>query len=158
MSLQIHSVISQMYRKKTQKAIFTSEKLDKLDNLVETVKNLKINNDEYYESKSSTASDAQSDFTLNTETITHTSNRKFEQKVLSYRNIPVLPPPTKTGIGQGIAEIILMPHTLLMFATKEIFTNTASGGAWIHRTTRQVNRKGVNRINPGDIGNDIGIV
>ena len=31
-------------------AIFTSEKIDKLDNLVDVVKNLTINDDEYYES------------------------------------------------------------------------------------------------------------
>ena len=74
-------------------AIFTSEKLDKLDEMEDTLKDLTINNAEYYASNSATASDAQGDLTRDPKTVTHTSNRKekvtgtsngyFEQKLLS---------------------------------------------------------------------------
>ena len=67
-------------------------------------------------------------------------------------------PLTNPGIDQGIAVIILMSQKLLKPATKEIVVDTASGGAWIHRTLRQGTRTGVNVITPGNIGNAIGIV
>ena len=56
--------------------IFTSEKLDKLDELEDTLKDFTINNAKYYASNSATASDAQGDLTRNLKTVTHTSNRK----------------------------------------------------------------------------------
>ena len=43
--------------------IFTSEKIDKSDDLVDTVNNLTINDAKYYESDTDTASDAQDDIT-----------------------------------------------------------------------------------------------
>ena len=46
-------------------AVFTSEKLDKSDELVDVVKNLTINNAKYYESNTATASNAQVDLTHN---------------------------------------------------------------------------------------------
>ena len=55
-------------------AIFTSENLDKSDELIDAVKNLKINDAEYYESNIVTASDAQGNLTHNLETITYTGN------------------------------------------------------------------------------------
>ena len=59
--------------------IFTSEKLDKLDELVDAVNNLTINDAKYYESNTATASDEQGNLTSNPETVTHTSNRIFEK-------------------------------------------------------------------------------
>ena len=56
-------------------AIFTSEKLDKSDEMADALKYLTINDTKYYESNSVTASDAQGDLTRNTETVPHTSNR-----------------------------------------------------------------------------------
>ena len=71
--------------------IFTSEKLDKPDNLADALKDLTINNTGYYESDISTAGDAKGDLTHNLKTVTHTSNRtekvtdtssgNFEQKI-----------------------------------------------------------------------------
>ena len=55
-------------------AIFTSEKLDKLDDLADTVEYLTTNDAKYYESNTVTASDAQGYPTRNPETVTHTSN------------------------------------------------------------------------------------
>ena len=62
-------------------AIFTNDKLDKLDELVDAVKNLKINNAKYYKSNTATASDAQGNLICNPETITHTGNGTFEKKI-----------------------------------------------------------------------------
>ena len=56
-------------------AIFTSEKLDKSDDLVDSVNNLTINNTKYYESNTVTASDAQGNLTRNPDTVTHTRNK-----------------------------------------------------------------------------------
>ena len=55
-------------------AIFASKKLDKLDELVDAVNNLTTKNTKYDESNTATASDAQGDLKLDTETVTHTSN------------------------------------------------------------------------------------
>ena len=55
-------------------AIFTSEKLDKSEELVDTVNNLTINDARYYESNTATKSDVKGDLTRNPETVTHTSN------------------------------------------------------------------------------------
>ena len=73
-------------------ATFTSEKLDKSEMLVEAVNNLIINDARYYESNTTTASDAKGDLTRNLETVTHTrngnetanhtSNRNSEQQLL----------------------------------------------------------------------------
>ena len=57
-------------------AIFTSEKLDKLDELVDAVKRLTINDAKYYELNTATVSDSQSDLTCNPDTFTHTNNGK----------------------------------------------------------------------------------
>ena len=77
-------------------AIFTSEKLYKLDKVADALTYLEINDAEYCESNSATASDAQGDITRNPKTVTHTSNGKgevtdtrngnFEQKLLNNRN------------------------------------------------------------------------
>ena len=106
-------------------AIFTSEKLDKSDELVDAVNNLTINDAKYYESSTATTSDAQGNLTINPETVTHTSNISFEQKLLSYRTIPILPPPTNLRF----VSIKLMPQTLLTPGTKKIVTDVALGGA-----------------------------
>ena len=59
--------------------IFTSQKLDKLGELVDVVNILTINDTEYYESNTATTSDSQGNLTRNPETVTHTSNEKSEQ-------------------------------------------------------------------------------
>ena len=73
-SLRINSVIRPIYKDRIQKAIFTSEKLDKSDDLVDAVKNLTINDAKYYESIIEAENDAQGNITRNPETVTHTSN------------------------------------------------------------------------------------
>ena len=80
-------------------AIFTTENIDKLDKLEDSLEDLTINDAKYYESNTAIKIDSQGDLTRNpdtvihtsngNETITHISNRGFEQKILSNRNIPV---------------------------------------------------------------------
>ena len=135
-------------------AIFTSEKLEKLDELVESVKNLTINDTKYYDSSTVPASDSQGGLTSDPETVTHTSNRVFEQKILIFRTISVLPPPT----NPGIAEIVLTSPTLLTPATKEVVADAASGGAWKSRNMQKVSRTGVDGRTSGRIDNVVGIV
>ena len=109
-------------------AIFTSEKLDKLDEMEDTLKDLTINNSEYYASNSATASDAQGDLTRDPKTVTHTSNRKekvtgtsngyFEQKLLSNRTLPVVVLTMNLIIDDMIAQIGEASQTLLTPVTK----------------------------------------
>ena len=83
-------------------AVFTSENLDKSDELVATLKDLTIKDAKYYELDTSTANDAQGGPTRNPKTVTHTCNEKrkvtdtsngdFEQKLLSNRTLPVIVP------------------------------------------------------------------
>ena len=72
-------------------AIFTSDKLDKSDDMVDAVNNLKIHDSEYHESNTAAASDAQGDLTRNPETVIFTRNVKFEQNLLSNQTMLILP-------------------------------------------------------------------
>ena len=117
--------------------------------------NLKINDAGYYELNTATVSDTQGNLTHNPEIVTHTSNGKFEQKLLSYRTIPVLPLSTDPGIDQWIAVIKLIPQTLLMPETKKIVVNPTSGGRWTSMTAWRVSITGVNESTPGGIVNTI---
>ena len=92
-------------------AIFTSENLEKPDDLVNAVKNMTIN-EIGYEVNKSTVSDAQVDLVINPDKFTRTSNIILDQKLLSYRiirEVSILPP-------QGnlrIPTIEILPHMLL---------------------------------------------
>ena len=97
--------------------IFIIEKLDKLDKMVDAINNLKINYAKYYEPSTATASEAQGDLTRNLETVTHTSNSNFEQKLLGNLTIPILPPAMNPGIDQGIVPIVLTSQKLLATVT-----------------------------------------
>ena len=68
-------------KKENPNAIFTSENLNKLGELVNTVKNLTINDAKYYESDAGTVSEAQIDLTRDPETVTHTSKGTFEKNI-----------------------------------------------------------------------------
>ena len=71
-----HASISQI---ENLDAIFTSEKLEKLDKLVEAINNLTINISGYAFS-TATKSDAQGDLTSDPDTVTHNINGFFDQK------------------------------------------------------------------------------
>ena len=57
-------------------ALFTSEDLDKSDDLANALKDLTIIDAAYYESNSAATSDKQGDSTRYPDTATHTSNEK----------------------------------------------------------------------------------
>ena len=80
--------------------------------------------------------------------------RNLRKILLSCQTTPVLSLTTNLGI----VAIRFTPQALLTSATKEIVADAASGGAWLHRTTRQVIRAGVDGSTTGDIGNDICII
>ena len=138
--------------------IFKSEKTDKLDELVKAVNNLTINDAEYYESNTATASDAQGDISRNPGKVTHTSNRTVEQKLMSYLTIPVMPPPMNPGIYQGIAPIILAPQKILTPAMKKVDTDMLGQDCKVHRNMRQVRWTGVDVSTLGDICNSVSVV
>ena len=114
--------------------VFTTEELEKLEKLVGAVNNLTINDAKYNESNTATVNDAQVNLTKNPETVTHTSNGICEQKLLSYRTIPVLSPPINPEVDQGIVEIKFMPPMILMPVTNEIIADAVLGGVWVSRT------------------------
>ena len=66
--------------------VFTSDKLEKLDNLVDAINNLTMN-DAGYELNKATASDAQGNLTNSSDAVTHTSNRILDETLLSCRTI-----------------------------------------------------------------------
>ena len=126
--------------------IFTSEKLEKSDKLVDAINNSTINN-AVYELNTATAIYPQGDLTSNPDTITHTRNRILDQQLLSCRTtreVSVLPHP-KTP---RISAIIPAPPTLLMPAVKEIFADAMSGNAWTDRTPHRISRTGVDGSTP----------
>ena len=122
------------------------------------MKNLTINDSNEYESNTLITSYAQGHTKRNPETVTHTSNGDFEQKILSYWTIPVLPLTRNLGMDLRLPEIRLTPQMLLTTAMKEIFMEAALGGAWTSRTPQKSTSTGVDGKNIGDIGNAIVIV
>ena len=109
-------------------AIFTSEKLDKLDELTDKLKYFKINNAEYYISNSAIANDSKGGLASNPKTVTQTSyrkgkvvdtsNRNFQQKLLSNRTLPIVVPTMNPRIDNRIAPIGGAYQTFSTPATK----------------------------------------
>ena len=126
--------------------IFTSEKLDKSDEIADALKYLTTNNAGYYASNSATASDTQGNLTRNTNTVNHTSNEKekfmetrngdFEQNILSNRTLPVVVPTMYPVIDYRIVHIVGASQTLSTPATKEVIVDASSGNAWVNRNPR----------------------
>ena len=94
-------------------AIFTSEKLDKLEELFGAINNLKIN-ESGYELNTEAVSEAQGNLTSNPDTVTHSSNGILDQQLLiclTIVEVSALPLPINL-------VVILTPQTLLMPAVK----------------------------------------
>ena len=143
-------------------AIFTSEKLDKLDELSDMLKDLKINNTEYYVSNSATANYTKVNHARNPKTVTHTSDGKgkvaessniiLQQKLFSNQTLPVVVPTMDPRIDNRTANIGGASQTLLTPATKEVVADAARGSAWVHRNPRHVIQVVRNGSTPGDTG------
>ena len=90
-----------------------------MDELSDALKDLKINNAEYYESDTATTSDSQGDPTHDPKTFTHTRNRKgrvtdtingtSKQKSLCNRTLHVVVLTMNLRINQRIAPIVVAP-------------------------------------------------
>ena len=118
--------------------IFTSEKVDESDELVNGINKWTINNSGYGWNKATT-SDAQGNLTSDPDTVTYTSNGILDQNLLSGRTIGevyALPTPTNP-------TIIFTSQTLLTHAVKEIFMDATSGNTWTSRNPRWIIRTGV---------------
>ena len=95
--------------------IYTIEKLDKSDKLSEKLKDLTINNSEYYVSNSATTNHAKCDPASDPKIVNHTSdgigkvtetsNGILQRKIFSYRTLPVVVPTMDPRIDDRIAMI-----------------------------------------------------
>ena len=148
-------------------AIFTSEKLDKSDDMEDALKGLAINDAAYYESNSATVSDAQGDPTRDLETVTHISNGNekatgsskgsSEQNILNNRTLPIVAPTMSPRVDPRIVLIVAAPQTLLTPEMKEVVADPACVGAWVNRNSRRLSRTGINGITPGEIFNAVSV-
>ena len=121
--------------------IFTSERLEKSDELVDTINNLTRNNSKY-ELNTATAIYSQGNLMSNPDTVTHNRNRILDQQLLSCQTIredSVLTPPTNPSID----AISLAPPTLLTPTVKQILADAMSGNAWTDRNPQQTSKTGV---------------
>ena len=103
--------------------ILTSDKLDKLDALAETLKELTITNAGYYVSDSVNANGKRGDPARYMKTATHTSDRKkrkvmdtsngyLQQKLLSNRNLQIVTTTMDPRIGNMIVTCGGTPYTI----------------------------------------------
>ena len=115
-------------QKENKNEIFTSEKLNKPDDLSETLKDLKIKDAEYYLSNSANKNDANGDPRGNPKTVTHTSdgkvkvketrNKILQKNLLSNRTVPAVAPTMDHMIENRIITDERASHTLLTPALK----------------------------------------
>ena len=128
-------------------AIFVSDNIENLDELVNAFANTIIN-DIRYEINAATLSDAQVEFAGDPDKITHTSNGITRPKSFNCRTIgirqkeaSVLPPLVKPRIG----AIIMAPHALKLPAVQEIFTYAASKNTVTNRTLWRISKTAIDR-------------
>ena len=78
----------------------------------------------------------------------NTSNRKFQQKLLSNRTLPII---TTTIYPRILGRVsTCTPHALTTTTTKEIITDTACSSSRTLRTPEHVSRTGRNSTKPCD--------
>ena len=142
-------------------AILTSEKLDKSDDLAETLNYLTINDSEYYISDSVNANNEKGDPASNPKTVTHTSggnkrkventsNETLQQKLLSNRTLPVVTTTMDPRIDNRIATCGGTSHALTTPVTKEVIAGATHGSARVNRTPRHVSWMCRDCSTPGD--------
>ena len=110
-------------QRENSNAILTSEMIDKSDELVEKLKDLTINDAEYYISDSANVNDAKGGPTSNPKAITHnsdgkkrkvtyTSNRILQQKILSSQTFSIITTTMDPRIRSMVTTSGGTPHTL----------------------------------------------
>ena len=129
--------------------ILTSENLDKSDGLVENLKELTIIYAGYYESDSANANDAKGYPASDPKIYNHTSDRKkrrvtdtsngyLQQKLLSYRTLPIITMTMDHRIENRVATYGASLHKLLTTETTEVITDEVRSSARVIRTPRHV--------------------
>ena len=130
--------------------IFTSEKLYKSGDLAETLKDLTINNPEYYVSNSANGNKTKGDPASDPKKVTHTSDGKgkvtdttngiSQQKLLSNRTLPVVISTMDPMIDYKIVMIGGDFRMLSMAVMKEVVADVVRVSAWVNRNPRHVSR------------------
>ena len=118
-------------------AILTSERLNNLDALSETLKGLTINNVEYYESdKNDAKGDPSRDPKEDTHTsdgkkrkVTDTSNRNLQQKLLSNWTLLIITTTIDPQIPDGFATCGGIPYALSKPTTKGVVIDVTRSSA-----------------------------
>ena len=134
-----------------ENSIFTSEKRDKSDALTETLNNLTINNDRYYESDSANVNDAKgdpaSDLKVATHTIernkrkvTDTSNGDLRKKILSNQTLPIITETIDPQIDNMVETYGETFHALATTTKKGVITDAAHSSARVLWTPGHVIR------------------
>ena len=129
--------------------ILTSKKLDKSDDLEETLNDLTVNDYVYYVSDSANANDTIGDPGSNPKIVPHngdgkiknvmdTRNRILQQALLSNRILPILTTKINPRIDNSIATCGGTPHTLAMPRTKGLIIETVRSGVQVNWTPRHV--------------------
>ena len=129
-------------------AIFASEKIENLNELVKAVarlENMTINNVRY-EFIAATASDTKVEFASNLDVINHTKNIITDQNVLSsliiriqHKGFSILPPP----MNPTVSAIVMAPQTLKSPAVQQIITEAYLNNTGKNRTPWKIVRTGV---------------
>ena len=131
--------------------ILTSEKLDKLDALSETLNKLTINDAGYYELDSANADDATGDTASDPKTVTHISGgnkRKvtgaskgyLKQNLLSNWTLLIITTTMDPRIDYRVATCRGNPHTILMTLENKVITDMACSSVQVFRTPRRIIR------------------
>ena len=81
-----------------------------------------------------------------------TSNRNFQQKLLSNRTLPIVVPTMNLRIDNRIAPIGGASQTLFTPATKEVVADVECSGTWVYQTHIQLSWTGFNGSNPCNTG------
>ena len=132
-----------------------------MDALVETLKGLKINDAESYESDSGNTNDAKDDPASDLKTVTHisdgnkikvadTSNGDLQQTLLINRNLPIIPATIHPRIDDRVATCGLYTHKVVIPQTTKVITDIACSRARGLRTKRPVNPRGRVSSTPGN--------
>ena len=143
--------------------ILTSEKLDKSDDLAETLNYLTINDAEYYVSDSENANDSKDNPARYPKTVTHTSDKKkrrvlytsnriSQQKLLNKLTLRVITTTMNHKIQNRIATCRGTTHTLATPETKDLIRDTVQIISKVNRTPRNVIQIGRDGSTPGNIG------
>ena len=138
--------------------ILTSERLNNLDALAETLKGLIINEAVYYNSEKN---DAEGDPTSNPKVANHTSDGKkikvtdtingnLQQKSLISRTLPIITTTIDPQIPDRVATCGGTPHARTEPTTKEVITDAACSSARILRNPGHVSKTVRDATTPRD--------